>query len=135
MPGGAIRREMRTRVRDALAVLPRMAAIPDRKMLSQRPEVGDLPERMVGTPTQDPVQQSRSGIDRRTQLDVIVRRTGEDAFDELDLDQDEIEPAVMAALEIENTTCTPARVEFVSDGGVSPPIAQMTLSFTVVDYD
>lgn len=135
MPGGAIRTAMRATVRAALDAVPRIAAIPDRGILSPRPDLSQIPERMVVTPSERPEVASAAGTDRTTTLEVTVRRKGADAQDELDLDQDAIEPAVIAALEVGSTTCdlTEARFAFEPDG--KTPIAQLTLTFSVQSFD
>jgi hypothetical protein len=135
MPGGANRTAMRANVRAALAALPRMADVPDRGILAPRPDLSQIPERMVATPLERPEVASAAGTDRTITLEVVIRRKGADAQDALDLDQDVIEPAVIAALGQGSTVCdlTEARLAFEPEG--KTPLAQLTLTFTVLQFD
>lgn len=135
MAGGARRTAMRAAVRTAMDGLSRMATVAHRDILAMRPDVDAIPERMVATPLERPEVASGAGTDRTVTLEVTVRRKGEDAQEELDADQDQIEPAVIAALEVGNTTCDLVEVRFAYDGESAVPLAQMTLSFAVLQFD
>lgn len=136
MPGGgAARTALRAQVRTLLNGLPRMSEVPDRGLMAMRPDLSQIPERMVGVIVERPrVVQMGGSMDRELQLVVAVRRKGSDAQEQLDLDQDEIEPAVIAAVETGSTTCalSEARIEIEGEG--VEPLAQMTLTFTVQLY-
>lgn len=135
MTGGSARTGLRAAVRAALDALPRLAGVSDRGLLAPRPDISQLPERMVATVLERPeVAQAGGAVDRDIQLLVMVRRAGEDAQDALDLDQDAIEPAVIAALEQGSTTCALIEARFDFDGEGVTPLAQLTLTFSVQIY-
>lgn len=135
MAGGANRTAMRAAVQAALDALPRMAAVPHRGILSPRPDLSQIPERMVSTPSERPEVASAAGTDRTTTLEVVIRRKGAAAQEDLDLDQDAIEPAVIAALEQGATTCDLTEARFAFDAEGATPLAQLTLTFTVQQFD
>lgn len=136
MPGGgAARTALRTQVRAAITALPRMASVPDRGLMAMRPDLSQIPERMVGVLVERAGVAAMGGsMDRELQIIVAVRRKGQDAQEQLDLDQDAIEPAVVAAVETGSTICalSEARIEIEGDG--LEPLAQLTLTFTVQLY-
>lgn len=135
MAGGANRTALRQAVKSAMDGLPRMMFVPHRDILAMRPDIESIPERMVAVPIERPEVLSAAGTDRNLTLEVVVRRKGEDAQDALDADQDEIEPAVIAAVEMGNTTCDLIEVRFAFDTDSATPLAQMTLSFAVLQFD
>jgi hypothetical protein len=133
--GGATRTALRATVRAALDALPRMAGVPHRGLLSPRPDLSQIPERMVATPAQRSDVAAMGGdTDDEFQLMVMVRRKGEDAQDQLDLDQDQIEPAVIAALDTYPRTCALVEARFDFDAEGVSPLAQITLTFAVRTY-
>jgi hypothetical protein len=137
MAAGANRRDLRAIAKAVMDATPRLASVAHRGILAPRPDVSRLPERMVATPL-DRVTRGAMGldVDREVQLVIMLRRKGETAQDELDLDQDAIEAALIAAIaEQAGRECDLRQVQIEFDGDGAIALAQMTLTFAVTLYD
>ncbi|GAA5073487.1 hypothetical protein N0B44_15590 [Roseibacterium beibuensis] len=128
------RKAARAAVRAALEAEPRFAALAWRTVLHKGPGVDQLPEGTVKT-----LSERGDLVDPRTVLRafrvvVAIRRAGECCEDDLDDDQEAIEPLALAALVPfgDLVTYTEAQFDFDSTGTV--PIGMLALTFTVQRY-
>lgn len=126
------RQSIRAEARAALGASPHLAGFTEISAWAQSVDVGALPAWAVATPREvrDRVSQDRD--QRDLTLAVVVKRVGaSDIEDQMDVDADAIEAALVPALASNNRDCDLTQTETRVDGEGAKRVGTLTMAFAI----
>ena len=126
------RSDIRTLARAALLAHPRFDDFTSPKVWPGAVDVDSLPVIGVLTPQDSSRMESFTSTERKTLMQVAVRRAGgDDVEDALDDDSELIEAIILAAIRVENRFCFLRETSVVSNTDGSRNIGTLVMTFEV----
>ncbi|MFC5736941.1 hypothetical protein [Sinirhodobacter huangdaonensis] len=129
------RAEYRAAARAAMAADAALSGITQMTAWTERIDTMAMPLICVVTPSEKSRPSAHGQTERGTLLQVVLKRAGgTEIEDQLDLDADAIEAAVIGALMTRETECTTDEVTTVTSGDGSSRIGTVVVNFRVTSW-
>lgn len=130
------RKSLRDTVQVILSGVVQLQGVTFRRVMAKRPDIDQLPDWTIETSGEQSRPGSVDDLERVIDLEVHVRRVGDDAPDDLDADVEAIESAVIEQVERLDwvQTCEMRSIRFAFDSDGSRALGQATIQFEVLHF-